>query len=133
MQSEEYLLDRLYSKIGENGIKGKIIMPKPISHILNKKTFLDNYLEIQEKIERKYVPNLIEYLKNELSTEVSLNGENKLVITGIFRNPTFEKVIKSYCILYVQCQSCKSGLTEIIKDNKILYLNCNNCKSKKAI
>lgn len=131
--SEDFLLERLYNKIGDNGLKGKIIMPKPISSLLNRKTYLNNFVEIQQKIERKHVPSFIEFLKNELSTDASLNGENKLVISGIFRTPTFEKAIKNYCIQYVQCPSCKSGNTEITKEEKIIYMMCNNCKSKKAI
>ena len=131
--SEEILLDRLYNKIGDNGVKGKIVMPKPISSILNRKTYLDNFVEIQQKIERKYVPSLIEFLKNELSTDGAVNGENKLVLTGIFRGPSFEKAIKNYCMQYVQCQSCKSGNTDLSKEEKIIFMTCNNCKSKKAI
>lgn len=131
--SEDFLLERLYNKIGDNGVKGKITMPKPSSSILNRKTYLDNFIEIQQKIERKYVPSLIDFLKNELSTDASLNGENKLVFSGIFRGPSFEKTIKNYCIKYVQCQSCKSGATELTKEDKIIYMICNNCKSKKAI
>jgi len=131
--SEEFLLERLYNTIGENGIKGKIIMPKPVSSLLNRKTYLDNFLEIQQKIERKHVPDLMEFLKNELSTDATINGENKLVLSGIFRGPSFEKAIKNYCMQYVQCLSCKSGNTEIIKEEKIVFMNCKNCKCKKAI
>ena len=131
--SEDFLLDRLYSKIGDNCIKSRIIMPKPVSRILNRKTYLDNFFDIQQKIERKYVPSLIDFLKNELSTNASLNGENKLVLTGIFRGPSFEKAIKNYCMQYVQCPSCKSGSTELSKEEKIIFMICNNCKSKKAI
>ncbi len=37
--TEEYLLNRLYEAIGANGIKGKIIMPRPVSSIKYRKTF----------------------------------------------------------------------------------------------
>jgi translation initiation factor 2 beta subunit (eIF-2beta)/eIF-5 len=127
------LLDRLYNKIGNNGIRGKIILPKPVSGILNRKTYLNNYNEIKNKIEREHVQSLISFIKKELSAEVSLNSENQLIITGIFKNASFEKIIKNYCIMYVQCISCKGGNTEIIKENKILYIVCKSCKSKKAI
>ena len=133
MYTTDFLLDRLYDKIGENGIKGKISLPRPISSIKNKKTFLENYAEIKDKIERKHVMSFIDYTKNELSTDISVNGNNQLMLTGIFRNSSFEKVIKNYCIAYVQCPSCKGGNTEIIKEDKILYISCNSCKSKKAI
>ncbi len=130
---EEYLLDRLYEKIGNNGIKGKIVMPKPVSGISNRKTYLDNYEEIRNKIERKYVPTLMQFIHSELSADVSLSGDNKLIIAGIFRNPTFEKIIKTYCMTYIQCQSCKGGNTDIVKEDKILFMKCNNCKSNKSI
>lgn len=131
--TEEYLLDRLYDAIGTNGIKGKIIMPRPISSIKNKKTFLENYEEIKNKIEREHVIALFDFLKNELSSDVSVNGENQLCITGIFRNATFEKLIRDYCVKFVQCKSCKSGNTNTIKEKKIVYLVCENCKSKIGI
>ncbi len=130
---EEYLLDRLYEKIGNNGLKGKIVMPKPVSGIANRKTYLNNYEEIRNKIERKYVPSLMQFIKSELSADASLTGDNKLIITGIFRNPTFEKIIKTYCMNYIQCQSCKGGNTDIVKEDKILFIKCNNCKSNKSI
>ena len=131
--TEEFLLNRLYDGIGANGIKGKIIMPRPVSSIKNKKTFLENYMEIKQKIEREHVQTFCDFLKGELSTDATVNGDNHLSITGIFRNPTFEKLIKDYCLKYVQCKSCKSGNTKVIKDKKIIYLDCENCKSKIAI
>ena len=133
MYSEDYLLDRLYNIIGENGIKGKIVMPKIVSNIENKKTYITNYIDIQKKIEREYVVSLVDFIKTELSTDVSVSADNKLVITHIFRPPSLEKVIKSYIINYVQCKSCNSGETFTSKENKIIFLNCNKCKCKKAL
>ncbi len=130
---EDFLLDRLYNAIGNNGLKGKIIMPRPVSSIKNKRTYLDNYEEIRSKIEREHVISFLDFLKNELSVDASVNGENQLCITGIFRNASFEKLIKDYCIQYVQCKSCKSGNTNTIKEKKIVYLVCENCKSRIGI
>jgi translation initiation factor 2 subunit 2 len=131
--SEEHLLNRLYDSIGENGVKGKISMPKPESKIENKKTFLLNFSEIKSKIEREHVTSFVDFLKNDLSVDASINGDNHLVLSGIFRNPSFEKIIKSYCIAYIQCQTCKSGQTEITKEKKIIFMNCHTCKCKRAI
>lgn len=131
--TEEFLLNRLYDAIGANGLKGKIVMPRPVSSIKNKKTFLENYMEIKEKIEKEHVTSFCDFLKNELSADASVNGENQLCITGIFRNASFEKLIKDYCIKFVQCKSCKSGNTKTIKERKIVYLVCENCKSKIGI
>lgn len=131
--SEEYLLDRLYSTIGENGIKGKIVMPKIISNIENKKTYISNYLDIENKLKRDYIISLMDFIKAELSTEVSVSADYKLVITHIFRPASLEKVIKNYISNYVQCKSCNSGDTFTSKENKIIFINCNKCKSKKAL
>jgi len=131
--TEEYLLNRLYEAIGANGIKGKIIMPRPISSIKNRKTFLENYEDIKGKIEKEHIISFTDFLKTELTTEASVNGDNHLCISGIFRNNTFEKLIKDYCVNYIQCKSCKSSNTKTIKEKKIIYLNCENCKSKIAI
>ncbi len=133
MYSEDYLLDRLYSVIGENGIRGKINMPKPNTKLMNKKTFLNNYTEIVSKLQRDHVISFAEFIQNELTTDTSVNAENQLVITGIFRNPSLEKAIKSYCIKFVQCKSCKGGDTSVIKEGKILFIDCKKCKSKLAI
>ena len=133
MYSEDYLLDRLYNTIGENGIKGKIVMPKIVSNIENKKTYITNFQEIQQKIERNFVVSLMDFIKTELATEVSLSADNKLVITHVFRPASLEKVIKNYIINYIQCKSCLSGDTVINKENKIIFINCNNCKCKLAL
>jgi len=133
MYSEDYLLDRLYNTIGENGIKGKIVMPKIVSNIENKKTYITNFQEIQQKIERNFVVSLMDFIKTELATEVSLSADNKLVITHVFRPASLEKVIKNYIINYIQCKSCLSGDTVINKENKIIFINCNKCKCKLAL
>ena len=133
MYSEDYLLDRLYNTIGENGIKGIIVMPKIVSNIENKKTYITNFQEIQQKIERNFVVSLMDFIKTELATEVSLSADNKLVITHVFRPASLEKVIKNYIINYIQCKSCLSGDTVINKENKIIFINCNKCKCKLAL
>jgi translation initiation factor 2 subunit 2 len=131
--TEEILLNRFYQVLGENGIKGKIVMPRPVSSIKNKKTFLENYMDIKGKIEKEHVSSFIDFLKSELSVDASVNGENQLCISGIFRNPSFEKLIKDYCVQFVQCKSCKSGNTLTIKEKKIVFLQCQSCKSKIAL
>lgn len=133
MYSEDYLLDRIYQVIGDGGIKGKINMPKPETNIANKKTFLKNYADILKKIEREHIISFSDFLKNELTCDASVNGEGELVICGIFRPASFEKVIKNYCLKYIQCKSCKGGDTQIIKENKITFIDCQKCKSKLAV
>lgn len=129
----EYLLNRLYNKIGNDGIKKRIIVPRPDTYLENKKTYIKNYIELKNKLEREHVLSIIEYIKNELSAEVSINVSSELIICGIFRQNTIEKLIKEYCIKYIQCKMCKCGDTCVIKDNKILFIVCNNCKSKMAL
>jgi len=133
MYSEDYLLDRIYQVIGDNGIKGKINMPKPDTMISNKKTFLKNYTDILKRVDREYIISFSDFIKNELTSDVSVNEKGELVICGIFRPTSFEKIIRDYCLKYIQCKSCKGGDTKIIKDNKITYIDCQKCKSKLAV
>ncbi len=137
MNSEELiLLDKFYELLGKDSIKSKITLIKPESNILNKKTYLLNFNELNNKLNRINLPNNItfeNYIKNELNTTGSINGENQLVLNGIFKNFKFENIIKNYCVNYIQCSFCKGGNTTIEKDKKLNYINCKSCKSIKYI
>lgn len=127
-----FLVDRLYNELSnlQNSNK-KLILDKPEINSANKKTFIRNFKEICNKLNRK-VNDVQDYFAKELATTVSLNQDGALVITGIYKQAGITKILSSYIKSHVTCKECNSCDTEIIKESRLTFLKCNKCLSKKA-
>lgn len=130
--SIDTLLDRLYDSLGKNGVKSKMTLCKPEVLNKNKKTYINNFKEISEKINRN-IDDVKNHFEGELNCMCSLSEEGFLVIRGIFRKPQIEKLLIDYISKFVQCNYCKSPNTQLIKENRIMYMKCSNCKADKAL
>ncbi len=128
----DVLLDRLYDGLGKNGVKSKMTLCKPEILNKNKKTYINNFKEITEKINRN-IDDVKNYFESEVNCMCSISEEGFLVMRGIFRKPQIEKLLIDYISKFVQCTYCKSPNTQIIKENRILFMKCSNCKADKAL
>lgn len=127
-----YLVDRLYAELKNyNSTNKKLTLNKPDIKSANKRTFITNFKAICAKLNRNS-DDVKSYFEKELCTQISINQDGGLVITGVFKQMGIMKVLDSYIKEYVTCKECKSCDTEIIKENRITFLKCNKCLSKKA-
>lgn len=129
----DFLIDRLYTEL-EYLLKSdtKISVEKPQVSSANKKTFISNFRNICSKLNRTE-EDIRLFFEKELNTNVTINQDGALVITGIFKQPGIIHVMTNYIKEYVSCKECKSCDTNLIKENRILFLKCNKCLSKKAL
>lgn len=139
--NEDFLLNRVYDMINNNELlkkKSKIILKRPTIIRQNKKTFITNFGDICNKVNRSEI-DIKNYFDSELITieklsrKASITQTGILVITGIFQNNQIENILLEYIKKFVICFECSSSNTELIKENRILFLKCNSCKSNKGL
>lgn len=129
LYSYEFMLNRLYAEVDKYKQIKHILIPVPKLVKVNiKKVVIINIIEISQSINRD-IDHIINYLSNELSSNVNLDGKMQMIIDMRINNNDFENVLKKYIITYVLCNQCKGLHTEYI--NK--YINCLNCKSSRYI
>lgn len=128
----KYLVDRLYIELSNHiSSNKKLVLDRPEISSANKKTYIGNFKEICNKLNRK-TEEVKVYFESELRAPCNLSQAGALVITGVFKQAGVSKVLSSYIKDNVTCKECNSCDTEIIKENRISFLKCNKCKSKKS-
>ena len=133
----EELLNRVYENLYENNPtnkENKLKMVMPIVVNKNRKTFIQNFKLICDRISRdKY--EVKKFIDDELRCEIksSLNDNDVMIINGFFRTNNIKKVLTNYIKTFVLCRECKSKNTELVKEDRILFIKCNTCKSQKSI
>lgn len=135
----QVLLERFYSFIGDDTSKSEVakknVLRLPIVHrVGSKKTGWFNFKECCKSIGRDEA-TIINFIKNELSTEANIDGSGTLLIRGIYIQKNIENVLRKFLMNYVQCSICKSLETLVRKDQatRINFLDCVVCKSSKSL
>lgn len=135
LYTKEFLLNRAFEKM-ENISKKKFSMKKPEIKNQNRKTFIKNFQEMCQSINRDE-EHLKVFIDKELKLRKSssINEDNMLMINGTIRQGPIENIIARYAQKYIICgePKCNSGNTKIVKESRITYLACNSCGSRKAI
>lgn len=124
----DYLLNRIYSNLNSINNKTKINLPKLQVTIENKKTFFSNYKKICEELNRND-NDLIKFIQKELVVNTSINGNEELVIDGVYREKQIEKILLNYIENFVKCKMCKCLQTTIMRENRNQILVCSKCKA----
>ena len=127
----DYLLERLYYNLG-NVSKTKVILARPEVNILNKKTNMLNFRVICNQLNRSE-QDILKYFEKETSTSISINADGVLIITGIYRLPKIEQILRNYIVENVQCNMCKSLETSIHKKSKNIILDCSKCHATRSL
>ncbi len=126
-----YLVDRIYSKITPDE-KKKIDLTRPKVSKLPRKTYIENFSLICSQINRNKNDVMAYYEQELLTKEISINDAGGLIIRGMFKSSSIEKLLKEYIVKFVLCSVCKSYDTNIVKIDKIKYIQCQ-CGSRNAI
>jgi translation initiation factor 2 subunit 2 len=129
MQSFEYMLDSVYSKLGEKQ-KTKLQIPIPNLNITTTNTYWKNVKEFLKLVKRS-PDQFMEYLKTELGEVnwISNSKSDGIVIIGKVKKNKIMKIIQQYMNNYVICKSCKSYNSKLKFDSTIRKYNftCKDC------
>ncbi|KAH9386448.1 translation initiation factor 2 subunit 2 [Nematocida major] len=133
MLSYESLLARIekHLKSSDVEIESKIKIPISIRRDGATKTSL-NITEICRVICRD-VAHLRQFIEVELSVNCSIDGEERLVIKGIFPETQLQKIVRNYIKQYVSCGICGSLETTLEKEDKLLFKKCTTCNASQSV
>lgn len=132
------LVKDIYDKLETNNLfyNNEIKVPKPNTKFnVTKKTIWYNFRETCENLKINE-QQLVDFISNELSTNMSINSEGCLLIKGRYSDIKIGSILKKYIVTFLQCSTCHSINTKIEKKpNKLTYLICNNdkCKCEKVL
>jgi translation initiation factor 2 subunit 2 len=125
------LLDRAYGSL--NIDKGKITLAHPVFEKKDRKSYVHNFKEICESIDRD-PEEVRQFLSRELQMETSFKENESLKIDQTVRSvDQIESILIRYVKDHVMCKSCRSCKTVVEKVDRIHYLKCNACKSRVAV
>ncbi|OIR57290.1 MAG: translation initiation factor eIF2 subunit beta [Amphiamblys sp. WSBS2006] len=139
-RDEDYrlYLERIFDTLRRNNQektdkKEKIIMACPkIERDGAKKTAFVNIVEISKRM-RRQTDHLVAYLLSELGTTGTIDGSQRLIIKGIFREEQIMFILKKYIKEYVRCKNCKSSDTQLEKENRLFFVKCISCGASQTV
>ena len=134
LYTTDFLLERLFNKLENKGTKKKISLPQPIVDWEDRKTYIRNFVDICEMIDREKL-HFKNFIDKDLNTKSSINEKNALLLDRKYTQQQIKSTILKYVKNFVIClePKCGSSNTKIIKENHITYLECKTCRSKKSL
>lgn len=126
------LLDRARSQLPPDVSERKRFeVPKPRSITIGMKTFVQNFKEICDALNRD-PQHLLRYLSREMATAGTLSG-SRAVFQGRFRYDTIERLIQHYTVVFVTCPVCKRPDTRIVKEKRLSFMVCEACGARSSV
>lgn len=126
------LLERARSQLPPDVSERKRFeVPKPRSITIGMKTFVQNFKEICDAINRD-PQHLLRYLSREMATAGTLSG-SRAVFQGRFRYDTIERLIQHYTVVFVTCPVCKRPDTKIVKEKRLSFMICEACGARSSV
>jgi len=124
----EWLLNRAYSSLPKKTFmkrKERFVIPRAEVIISGKKTFITNFKQICETVNRD--PKIVlKFLLKELGSPGEFTDQ-AAIIQGEFPSKTINTLVNRFVKDYVICPVCNSPDTILIKERKIMYLKCMAC------
>ncbi|MCW3977289.1 MAG: translation initiation factor IF-2 subunit beta [Candidatus Bathyarchaeota archaeon] len=126
------LLERARSQLPPDVSERKRFeVPKPRSITIGMKTFVQNFKEICDALNRD-PQHLLRYLSREMATAGTLSG-SRAVFQGRFRYDTIERLIQHYTVVFVTCPVCKRPDTRIVKEKRLSFMVCEACGARSSV
>ncbi|KAI5184751.1 translation initiation factor 2 subunit 2 [Nematocida homosporus] len=131
--SYEMLLLRIekYLKPSDREAERKTKIPISIKRDGATKTSL-NIAEICQVLGCE-VAHMKQFIEVELSVNCSIDGDNRLILKGIFPEAQLQKIIRSYIKQYISCGVCGSLHTELKREDKLLFKHCLTCNATQSV
>ncbi|RLF03376.1 MAG: translation initiation factor IF-2 subunit beta [Thermoprotei archaeon] len=124
----DWLLERAYSMLPKKAFekrRERFVIPKADVIVSGKRTFITNFKQICETINRD--PKvLLKFLLKELGSPGEV-ADQAAMIQGEFPSKTIITLINRFVKSYVICPVCNSPDTMLVKEKKIMYLKCMAC------
>ena len=127
------LLERAYSMLPKRPVerRERFVVPKPEVMISGKRTFILNFNQICDILNRE--PSIVlRYILKELGAPGSLQ-ENMAVIQGEFSRKIVDTILDRFVKVYVICPACGSPDTKLVKEKKFMFLICGACGAKSPV
>ncbi len=110
----------------------KIRLPQPAIEKIPRHTVLKNWSEFVEAFDAKpsdlpFAQHLQEFFESEFSTTSSMNGQNQIVLTGVYKATNICTVLRRYVNVWKTCKQCKGTQTSLKKAGKVVKIHCLRC------
>lgn len=105
--------------------------PKPIVQVMGTRTFLQNFREICQYINRE-PSHTFKFLLNELGTAGHISEETA-IFQGKFSEEQIERLLKHYVDDFVICPVCRRPDTRIEKQGRFNFLACEACGARSSL
>ncbi len=123
-----WLLERAYKYLPEKPQRNKgerFILPQFEVIISGKKTFIVNFKQVADKLNRE--PRLfLRYFLKEIGVPGVIE-EQAAALQGEVSPRTLNRLLERFFKEYVICPVCNSPDTILMKEKKIMYLKCMAC------
>jgi translation initiation factor 2 subunit 2 len=132
--SKEYLklLDRAMEKVPKKFSTGeRFELPKPSCAVTGNRTFIYNFAEICNKLNRD-PHHVMKFLSKEMATAGTFDGA-RVIFQGKFTEQAITRLLNVYCSRYVICPICKRPDTKIEREGRFFFLVCDACGAKSSI
>jgi len=129
MEKYENLLNRAIDHLPPEVFETKRFnVPKAYSVIQGNRTFIQNFKEIAEALNRD-PQHLLKFLLRELGTAGNLES-GRAILQGKFTHFLINERINEYVEKFVICHECTRPDTKIIREARIFILKCMACGAK---
>ena len=129
MEEYENLLNRAKDQLPPEVFEHKRFkIPKAYSDIQGNRTFIKNFKDVAEDLNRDPQHVLIFFLR-ELGTAGNLEG-SRAILQGKFTHYLINERLEDYVEKYVICHECNRPDTKIIREDRIFILKCAACGAK---
>ncbi|HOQ18328.1 translation initiation factor IF-2 subunit beta [Methanothermobacter thermautotrophicus] len=129
MDDYEKLLERAIDQLPPEVFETKRFeVPKAYSVIQGNRTFIQNFREVADALNRD-PQHLLKFLLRELGTAGNLEG-GRAILQGKFTHFLINERIDDYVNKFVICHECNRPDTRIIREGRISLLKCEACGAK---
>ncbi|GAB6055879.1 translation initiation factor IF-2 subunit beta [Methanobacterium alkalithermotolerans] len=129
MSDYENLLERAIDQLPPEVFESKrFSVPKAYSVIQGNRTFIQNFREIADALNRD-PQHLLKFLLRELGTAGNLEG-GRAIMQGKFTHYLINERVDDYVQKFVMCHECNRPDTRIIREDRIFILKCEACGAK---
>ena len=129
MEEYENLLNRAIDQLPPEVFEHKRFkIPKAYSDIQGNRTFIKNFKDVAEDLNRD-PQHVLKFLLRELGTAGNLEG-SRAILQGKFTHNLINERLEDYLEKYVICQECNRPDTKIIREDRIFILKCAACGAK---
>ena len=129
MEDYESLLSRAIEQLPPEVFETKRFnVPKAYSVIQGNRTFIQNFKEVSEALNRD-PQHVLKFLLRELGTAGNLEG-SRAILQGKFTHFLINERIDEYVQKFVVCHECNRPDTRIIREDRIFILKCSACGAK---